>query len=340
MSANHERFSKIPANACTFGIGEFEFGDNGEGAKTAPIRLLARSSAPIEHWWWGRVVHDMAGLHLHKSRLPVDYVHDDRDVIGYLNRFDVTDEGLVASGALVPYKDSDRASEIIHKAKAGVPYEASINFGGDGLRYQVIDENESAEVNGFTFTGPGVIIREWPLRGVAVCPYGADMNTSSAVNFSARTFSATELDRDDANAKETGDMKPEPEVTETVEAAEPEVDETVEGAPEAAEELAQEPPEEPEAEPEEPRTFAVDELERIVTDFGPEIACEVLLAGGGYEEARQADYERLKAENAELRARAVPTEPEAGEPAEFKPSDPPAETAGMSGRPKGQKFKV
>jgi hypothetical protein len=34
-------------------------------------------------------------------------------------------------------------------------------------------------VNGFQFAGPGIVIREWPLRGVAVCPYGADMNTRS-----------------------------------------------------------------------------------------------------------------------------------------------------------------
>lgn len=79
----------------------------------------------------------------------------------------------------MPYKESDRASEIIHKARAGVPYEASINFGGPGIKVEEVAEGRAAQVNGYQFDGPGIIVREWPLRGVAVCPYGADMNTRS-----------------------------------------------------------------------------------------------------------------------------------------------------------------
>jgi len=173
------RTKSVPVAATRFGIGEFEFGDNGEGAKTAPVRMVARTGKPIEHWYWGRVVHDLSGMHLHKARLPIDYCHDYAEVIGYLNKFDADSGDLVCSGALVPYKDSDRASEIVFKARAGVPWEASIDFGGDGIKIEELGEDQSAEVNGYEFEGPGVIIREWPLRGVAVVPYGADMNTSS-----------------------------------------------------------------------------------------------------------------------------------------------------------------
>jgi hypothetical protein len=160
-------------------VGPFELGDNGEGAKSAPIRMKARTAQPVQHWFWGRVVHDMAGMRLHKDRLPIDYVHDPTEVIGYLNHFRADTDGLEVSGALVPYKDSDRASEIIHKARAGVPYEASIYFGGDGIKVEEVAQGQAAQVNGFQFAGPGIVIREWPLRGVAVCPYGADMNTRS-----------------------------------------------------------------------------------------------------------------------------------------------------------------
>ena len=121
-------FSNIPANACIMTSGEFALGDNGENAKSAPLTMTARSGKPIEHWYWGRVVHDLSGMSLKKSRVPVDYVHDDKEVIGYLNKFDSSSGDLVVSGALVPFKDNDRATEIIHKQKAGVPYEASINF--------------------------------------------------------------------------------------------------------------------------------------------------------------------------------------------------------------------
>jgi hypothetical protein len=126
---NTKDFSNIPAKACILSVGEFALGDNGETAKTAPLSMVARSGKPIEHWFWGRVVHDLSGMKLHKSRLAVDYCHDDKEIIGYLNKFDSTSGDLVTSGALIPFKDSDRATEIIHKMKAGVPYEASINFG-------------------------------------------------------------------------------------------------------------------------------------------------------------------------------------------------------------------
>jgi hypothetical protein len=173
------RTGHVPASALRMVVGPFELGDNGEGAKSAPIRMKARTAQPVQHWFWGRVVHDMAGMRLHKDRIPIDYVHNPAEVIGYLNHFRADTDGLEVSGALVPYKDSDRASEIIHKARAGVPYEASINFGGPGIKVEEVAGGQVAQVNGFQFAGPGIVIREWPLRGVAVCPYGADMNTRS-----------------------------------------------------------------------------------------------------------------------------------------------------------------
>lgn len=170
---------QIPAAALRMTAGICEFGDNGPAAKTVPIKMLARTGQPIDHWYWGRVVHDMAGMTMHKDRLPVDYVHDSAEVLGYLNHFDTTSGDLVVSGALTPFSQSDRCSEIIHKAKQGVPYEASINFGGNGIRCEEVAEGKTAQVNGYEFAGPGIIIRQWPLRGVAVCPYGADQNTNS-----------------------------------------------------------------------------------------------------------------------------------------------------------------
>lgn len=172
----------VPNAACRLSLGELEFGDNGEDAKTIPVRLAARSADPIDHWFWGRVVHDMAGMRLDKNRLPLDYCHRDDEVVGYLNKFDASSAGLEVSGAVTPFTDTDRASEVVFKQKAGVPYEASIYFGGDGIKLEELEVDESAEVNGYTFDGPGVIVREWPLRGVAVCPYGADANTSTEFN--------------------------------------------------------------------------------------------------------------------------------------------------------------
>jgi hypothetical protein len=332
----------VPANACMLVDGGIEMGDNGPGAKTAPIRMLARSSKPIEHWFWGKVVHDLAGMSVHKKRLPVDYVHGE-DAIGYLTHFDVSAEGLVCSGALTPWRDDDKASEIIAKMRMGVPYEASINFGGDGIEIEEVPENETVFVNGYYFAGPGVVIRKWPLRGVAVCPYGADANTES-IEMSARKFAVNRLAdkvkietvQKQNNDQEIGDQtmtkkdeKPVEPVTElkaeavqaveAVESDRPAV--AVEGAESA--ELEQSEPAAAEAVPEvateEAKQFSVAEFAQMVEEFGLELATEVALNGGDYESAKELHYQQLKAQAAKP-AQAMP---EAGEtePAQFAATD-------------------
>lgn len=305
-------FARIPAGACCLVLGEFELGDNGEGSKSAPVRLVARSGKPIEHWFWGRIVHDMAGMHLHKPRLPIDYVHDSKEIIGYLNHFDTGTGDLVTSGALVPFKDSDRATEILHKMREGVPYEASINFGGDGIKLEELPEGMVATVNGAQVEGPAVIVREWPLRGVAICPYGADANTeSTGLAENNKTFSAVVVTTPEA-AKGDNSMSLKP-----VEAAQAETPQAVklegeakpvetpaaEAKPEAvpvpAVEAAQP---EGEAKPEAPKPeLTREEFTRIADEFGADVAVQTVRDGGEYSHALRLSYDALKQEVASLR---------------------------------------
>jgi hypothetical protein len=310
---NHEPkdFSSIPAAACTLIVGEFELGDNGEGAKTAPVRLVARSGKPIEHWFWGRIVHDLAGMRVHKPRLPIDYVHDSKEIVGYLNRFDTESGDLITSGALVPFKDSDRATEILHKFRAGVPYEASINFGGDGIKVEDVPEGYIAQVNGFAFEGPGVIVREWPLRGVAICPYGADMHTESTALSGAKQYAATvfrspktatkETEMSEQVAVEVAAQVETPVVAETEEKIETPVEETPAEATEQAveaetpegEQAAQAPGEPvPEVvEQPKPELSRADFL-RIVDEFGADIAAQTVKDGGDYAAALKLAFDK------------------------------------------------
>lgn len=342
MNENKKSFDEIPADACILKSGEFELGDNGENSKSAPIRLVARSGKPIEHWFWGRVVHDLSGMQLHKSRIPIDYVHDDKEVIGYLNKFDTESGDLVTSGALVPFKETDRATEIIHKNKAGVPYEASINFGGDGIKIQQVLKNERAAVNGYDFEGPGIIIREWPLRGVAICPYGADSNTESSVfatnkvkTFKASVFAEAKTVMKEkemseksvevtAKANETKGEKENLFKNKAVEAkpeeVKPEVNKmTVEGEavesdeakakkvkPEEIKLEAQAPvvPSGEEAKPEVPAAvLSREEFIKIKTEFGDSIAAKIMCDGGDYNTALKMAYETAKAEAAAMKSK-------------------------------------
>jgi len=160
---------------------ELQLKEGSEGDKSSPVSILARSGA-IEHGLWGKIEHDFSGMR-HKPRIVLDYCHNDDEIVGYANRFDAVEgetPGLTIAGALTPYKGRDRASEIVHKARLGVPYEASIDFRGP-ISLEKVPAGEKAQVNGHSFEGPGIIVRKWMLRAVAVCPHGADGNTGTKV---------------------------------------------------------------------------------------------------------------------------------------------------------------
>jgi hypothetical protein len=304
------KFSAIPAKACTLSVGEFTLGDNGEGSKSAPVKLVARSGKPIKHWFWGRVVHDLAGMRLHKSRLPIDYVHDDKEILGYLNHFDSHSGDLVVSGALVPYKETDRASEIMHKYRQGVPYEASINFGGGGIKIQEVMQGQVAEVNGYQFDGPGVIIREWPLRGVAICPYGADQNTDSSVLANINSVFSASIVTPEATKEEAPDMGASVEVGTKAEAPKAEELKVAEVEAKAVEVKPEEvaktvDPVQTEAvvlteAKKEAKSLSRDEFTKIATDFGNDVAVKCMVEGVDYAGALKLSHDALKAKVAEL----------------------------------------
>ena len=319
MSQNENKFRDIPASACFLAAGEIQTARKNADDRSAALRMVARSGKPIEHPYWGNIVHDLSGVRMHKARIPVDYCHDPKEIVGYLNHFDSGSGDLVTTGALVPFKDSDRATEVLHKMDAGVPYEASINFGGDGIKIEEIGAGQVAQVNGYQFEGPGVIVREWPLRGVAICPYGADMHTES-VNFadSKTTIRATVLTKpetteevmeNDTSAEVATVEEPKPEemneqtTEEALTAKEPAEAGAAEGAAETAEpeEAAQTPAEEPEAElATEPQPLDRAEFARIADRFGVEIAARIVCEGGGFARAMEMHCEALEQANLAL----------------------------------------
>ena len=177
----------VPANACTFKCGELEFSEAKPETKTFPFSMKARSGAVLNHWYWGRVVHDMKGMQLRKPTCPIDYRHSEDDIIGVGQKFEASDEGLTVSGQLVALELSadDRAYEIATKAMNSVPYEASIDWRGPGIEIEELGEGASAQVNGQTVQGPIKIVRKWPLRAVAVTPYGQDSDTRTSFSESS-----------------------------------------------------------------------------------------------------------------------------------------------------------
>lgn len=144
-----------------------------------PFSMVARSPNAIDHYYWGRIVHDLSGMILRKESVTVDWAHAFDEVIGFADQFSVTDAGLEVSGTLVSTQANDKADEVYRKGKAGVPYEASIDWDGPEVELEWIPEDVTTSVNNQQFSGPGYVVRKWPLRAIAICRYGRDSGTNT-----------------------------------------------------------------------------------------------------------------------------------------------------------------
>jgi hypothetical protein len=155
-------------------------GDAMTAGATRPIRLFARALGPAYStaYFGGRIYHDFAGMRLARPVMPIEYRHGDG--IGYFDRHQVVDGvGLYLDGTLVfDGSANDPARVYVTRKEGGVPYEASITTGAEIL-VEAIQPGKFAEVNGQMVEGPCTIAREWTLRGVGVCIYGADESTTA-----------------------------------------------------------------------------------------------------------------------------------------------------------------
>jgi hypothetical protein len=146
-----------------------------------PFKMLARTGDPIYHYWWGWVIHDMAGFTASKDTICVDYCHDCDEIIGIANEQSASDAGLEITGELIAFRQDDRAAEVLFRSAEGTPYQSSIDF--DYSRVEYLETMATTEVNGQSVTGPMYIVRQWTVGAVAVCPYGADSGTSTETDF-------------------------------------------------------------------------------------------------------------------------------------------------------------
>lgn len=239
-----------------------------------PLSVLARTGEPIYHWWWGWIVHDMAGFTAAKESIVFDWCHDDDEIMGVATAFDASNDGLTVSGKLTPFCDDDRASEVIFKSNAGVPYEASIDWSGP-CRIEELTAGAKATVNGQTITGPAYIVREWSVSAVAICPHGADSGT--AVQFSGNQSSAAEVEVSIFRFSQEGDMSQTPGSL----------------PPGAAGAQSQ--------------TFSRDELlgqlKRFTDAFGPEKGQSYFHAGKQFADAVEAEFGAIKTELAETKTK-------------------------------------
>lgn len=264
--------------------------DNGRIA----FRMRARSSEPVIWWGW-KLYHDFEGMN-HKPVIPIDFMHMDHESIGFGDTFEVGDEGLDVAGMLTPDDDdpADYCKKLVRRGRNGVPYEASIYFGGPMVTEEV-DEGMTATVNGEEIEGPAIIFRQWTLKAVAVCPHGKDSNTSTQFRSAddeliSLTFSETPVTKaklSDA-VKQPGDNKPGKKQTDDTPPADPKLSATPDSdTPDtkqtAGEKTGDEPPAAEDSKPDA-------ELKQYCGAFGHELGSKYFLDGLPFADA-QAKYQ-------------------------------------------------
>jgi hypothetical protein len=158
---------------------------NADGDKSIKVHLKARTRNDINHWFWGKIVHDFSTLKM-PTKIALDDTHGDE--IGYARPM-LTDYGLELDGVVIPNAENPQheSNRIAYNLRNSIPQQASIDWAGD-YDLEEIPEKFSAPVNGLTVEGPALIVRNWSLRATAICKEGADPTTETTVT----TFAATD----------------------------------------------------------------------------------------------------------------------------------------------------
>lgn len=147
------------------------------GVRRYPVKVTARRAGAVDHWYWGKIVHNNSGART-RDRVTFDWAHSD-ELVGYGDKVSVVNGSLTIEGHIVSTEDGDQADKLIRKGAAGIPYESSIFWDPFSAKMHYVKDGQSEIVNGQEFTGPGIVVDEWDLRGQAICPYGVDGQTKT-----------------------------------------------------------------------------------------------------------------------------------------------------------------
>lgn len=213
------------------------------------VKIKVITSSILEHPGLGRFRVKTETATPSKERVPLDYNHNEEEVIGYVENFQCNADAITADGVVLIGDDSsDAAKTFAQNIDGGVPFEASA--------FLDLSEAESVELEDGVTEWSGALI-----RGVAICPYGTDRKTTVSLklgetNFVVRLKNSNNEDEvmDEEKKVSIEDQKKDDSKN--------------------------------------PR----EELEEMIEEFGLERGVDFFRRGVSIEEAREEDYQSLKAE--------------------------------------------
>lgn len=129
-----------------------------------------------DHPYWGNLAIDLNGMQIGRQRKPVLREHDVERVVGYTDKL-TTDpnRGLLAEGILT--QATPDGVDVIALCQDDFPWQASMYI--PPIEIEDVPADSTAQVNGYTLSGPGTIFRRSRVREVSFCVLGADENTNA-----------------------------------------------------------------------------------------------------------------------------------------------------------------
>ena len=215
------------------------------------VKIKVITSSILEHPGLGRFRVKTETAAPSKDRVPLDYNHNEEEVIGYVENFQCTADAITADGVVLSGDDSsDAAKTFAQNIDGGVPFEASA--------FLDLSEAESVELEDGVTEWSGALI-----RGVAICPYGTDRKTTVSLKLGETNFVVR------LNNKSSNNEGEEMDEEKKVSIEDQKKDDS-----------------------KNPR----EELEEMIEELGLERGVDFFRRGITIEEAREEDYQSLKAE--------------------------------------------
>ena len=166
----------VPKQALQFASGiPGEFVLAGEDGDRPRFSMVANSGeVMLNHWYWGNLAIDLAGLKIGRQKKPALESHDTDKKVGWTDKISIdATKGLLAEGYFSQTTEEGQAALAL--AQEGFPWQASVYV--KPTKIERIEAGESVEVNGHKLTGPGTVWRGGRLREVSLTALGVDENT-------------------------------------------------------------------------------------------------------------------------------------------------------------------
>jgi hypothetical protein len=174
-----KKTTKVPAKALLLfsedQTATTQFIGEGEDRKLQLDMTIYSGGVVPNHYYWGNLILDLAGVVFPKTKYPILENHDRSKKIAFHNGKLLTDGSLRIDPAKTKFVSTPESEEFQRLSSEGFPYEASVRFNPKVV--EEIAEDAFSEANGIKLKGPGTIIRKWEFVEGSVCVFGYDRNT-------------------------------------------------------------------------------------------------------------------------------------------------------------------